>query len=164
MLKTLLATTILAGSLAFSVQAQDAPAADPVVPPAEVMPVPEQSLDAPATPMPGDVPPIVENEAAPFDEGWTAFTIETVSADELIGADIRNADNETIASVGDVLLGANGSAESIVAEFGGFLGIGRDRVLLTVDQVEFFRDANETVIVRTSLTPDSLAAMPEYEG
>lgn len=164
MLKTLLATTILAGSIALSAQAQDAPLAPDPAAPAEVMPVPEPSLDAPAAPMPGEIPPVVQDEGAPLDEELTPIAIETVSAEELIGADIRDAADARIASVGDVLLGADGSPESIVAEFGGFLGIGRDRVLLTVDQLEFFQNAQGTVIVRTSLTPDSLAAMPGYEG
>ena len=42
--------------------------------------------------------------APPLKEGWTTVDVSTVSADDLIGFDIQTYDQETVASIKDVLL------------------------------------------------------------
>jgi hypothetical protein len=54
--------------------------------------------------------------------------------------------------------------QGIVAEFGGFLGFGRERVMLSVEDFEVFKDPDGRVLIRTGLTRDAMEAMPEYEG
>jgi hypothetical protein len=85
-----------------------------------------------------------------------------ISADKLIGATIQTPDAENIASVDDVLMGADGSVESVVAQFGGFLGFGSNKVLLTLDEIEVLQDEAGTFVVQTDLTPESLEGRPEY--
>ena len=166
MLKTFLASTAIAGMMIATAHAQDA-TPDPLAP------APEGAIEAPpAAADPMAPAPGVDPLAAPadgmgdaFTESWSPVGIETVSADQLIGSDIRsNVDDAQIGSVGDVILAADGSVEGIVAQFGGFLGFGRDRVLLGVDDVEIFQDADGRTLVRTSLTREALEAMPDYEG
>ena len=167
MLKTFLASTAIAGMMIATAHAQDA-TDDPLVP------APEGGIEAPA---PGlETTPDVDPLAPPaggmdgmddafVEESWSPVGIETVSADQLIGADIRsNMDDSQIGSVGDVILAGDGAVEGIVAQFGGFLGFGRDRVLVGADDVEIFQDADGNTLVRTSLTREALEGMPEYEG
>jgi sporulation protein YlmC with PRC-barrel domain len=158
MFRTLIASTALAGALALGAHAQDAQApADPI------MPAPEAGgMDAPA--------PALEDPAAPADEtfveDWSAVGLETVTAEDLEGAEIRTTmDEEQIGTVGEVVLAADGSTvDGIVAEFGGFLGFGRDRVMIPASDIEVFEDADGNVLVRTSLTRESLEQLPAFEG
>ena len=47
------------------------------------------------------------------DEGWRPADMAAVTADQMIGADIRNADGQVIASVDDLILSADGKAEAL---------------------------------------------------
>ena len=101
-------------------------------------------------------------DTPPMQEGWTPVDLATISADTLIGSDITTYDQETVASVEDVLLTPDGSVENVVARFGGFLGFGETTVLLTLDEITVVRDADENVFVLTNLTPEGLKDRPEY--
>ena len=74
-------------------------------------------------------------------------------------------DDSQIGTVADVVIGSDGNTiDGIVAQFGGFLGFGRDRVMLSTDDVEIFQDPEGRSLVRTPLSQDALEAMPAYEG
>lgn len=118
----------------------------------------------PADPMVADTDPMMEREGYPLDEGWERVDVTGLSADELIGEDIVNMDDETIATIDDILVTDTGEVESIVARFGGFLGFGADRVLLTMDEIDVIRDENDNLVVRSNLTPEEIEGRPEYEG
>ncbi len=100
--------------------------------------------------------------APPLKEGWTTVDVSTVSADTLIGADIQNYDQDTVASIKDVLLTPDGKVKNVVAQFGGFLGFGDSTVLLGMDEINVAKDADGNLVVLTSLTPDDLKGRPEY--
>lgn len=97
-------------------------------------------------------------------EGWTPVDASTLSADNLIGAQIANLEEDQVATVGDVLLAADGQVESIVAEFGGFLGFGENTVLLSMEEIDFIKSGDDEIVVRTTLSPEELEARPEYEA
>lgn len=164
MLKTFLASTAIAGMMIASAHAQDA--ADPVLPdPGGAIEAPAPGADTMAPGADPLAPPAGGEMDDAFVEDWNPVGIETVSADALIGADIRsNVDDSQIGTVGDVVLAGDGAVEGIVAEFGGFLGFGRDRILLGTDDVEIFQDTEGRTLVRTSLTQEALEGMPAYEG
>ena len=167
MMRTLFASTAIAGMMIATAHAQDT-ATDPV------MPDPGGAIEAPApgadiAPAPGAdplAPPAAGGMDDAFVEDWSPVELQTVSTDELIGADIRTTmDDSQIGTVGDVVIGADGNTiDGIVAQFGGFLGFGRDRVMISTDDVEIFQDSEGRSLVRTPLSQDALEAMPEYEG
>lgn len=108
--------------------------------------------------------------AAPLDPAGTGMgpvlsPVESadISADRLIGSSIQTMDGENVAEVEDVLVGADGAVENVVAQFGGFLGFGSNKVLLTMDEIEVMQDEAGTLVVQTALTPESLEGRPEYE-
>lgn len=178
MLKTLFATTAFASSLALASFAQTAtePMAPATEAPAEVTPM------APAADTATDVEPIVPGAAetdsameTPDADGsmmgdmadgpmLSPVVVGDISTDDLIGAQIQTLDMENIAEVDDVLLGPDGTAESVVATFGGFLGFGSNTVLLTMDEVEVMQDEAGSYVVQTTLTPEALEGRPDYEA
>ncbi|HRO10167.1 PRC-barrel domain-containing protein [Amaricoccus sp.] len=152
MLKPLLASAALGALIATGALAQnEAPAADPA--PGTTAPAPETMAPAEPAPLTGDWV---------TDENFTPVEVAQLTADQIIGADIRSSEGEVIASVEDVVLGADGKAESVAAKFGGFLGFGSNTVLLALDEVEFMQNDSGRVVLRTSLTPEALEGRPDY--
>ena len=134
---------------------------DPAAPaPADTM-AEEPAATSPADTMAAD--PAAPADAVPLEEGWSEVDVATISTDSLIGADIRTYEDETVASVQDVLLSPEGQVENVVARFGGFLGFGETTVLLSLDEIAVVKDADENMRVLTDLTPEALKDRPEYE-
>ena len=170
MFKTLFASTALGALLATSAFAQTAtettdPAADPAAPvveneapPAEVMESPDAEMTA------EEAAPLGDPAMVAIPEGWEEMDPSTVSAENLIGADIKTFDGEKVASIDDVLLSDDGKVENVAATFGGFLGFGSDTVLLSMEELDIIKDTNDVIEVRTSLTPESLEGREPYEG
>ena len=172
MLKKAFATTALGMLLATGAYAQATsdPATEPMQDPLlqdEAPAVPEiETAPADTAQEPADIQPVPDTmaETPALQEGEHFVDVATVSADQLIGATIETAEGEPIAEVKDVILSENGEVEDLAASFGGFLGFGGEEVLLTVDEVEFVKDEADTLIVRTSLTPEMIQQRPAYEG
>jgi hypothetical protein len=149
MRRTTIAAAALTALLAAGAQAQTTePAPDPTVQPVAPAPA-DPAADAPLAAPAGD---------------WTMVDIASLSADRLIGADIVNPDGEKVAAVDDVILGGDGTIESVVARFGGVLGFGASRVLLAPDEVDFAETADARLVVRTSLSPEAIADRPEHQS
>lgn len=160
MLRIALTTTAMAALLATGAVAQTAPVADPAARPATSAPA-----EGTTPSMPGDATqPHGTGTAVMPDGEWTATDLATVSTDRLMGANIVNHQNETIATIDDVLISDANAVESIVATFGGVLGFGANKVLIQPDEIEVMQDANGTLMVRTSLTPELIESRPAYEG
>lgn len=137
------------------------PEANPAAPdPAttEVPPSPEatDATEAPA-PMPA-------TDAFAVPEGYSEVTDWTaVTADQLIGATLYASDGSNMGSVTDLVLSTEGPVQGIVADVGGFIGIGTHRVNLGHDQVTLYRDEGGTVIAATALDAEALKALPAWE-
>lgn len=164
MRRTLLATAAVS-LLAFGASAQQAaqpadpaPAVAPMAPAvAGGEPVTADGSAAATTATPVDPPS--------SDVGPVVVPVKTgdISADKLMGATIKTADGENVATVEDVLVGADGVMESVVAQFGGFLGFGSNKVLLAMNEIEVMQDEAGNLVVHTALTPESLEGRPEYQ-
>ncbi|WP_185973794.1 PRC-barrel domain-containing protein [Ferrovibrio terrae] len=83
-----------------------------------------------------------------------------VDARELLGADLKNAQNEKIGEVQAVQLDSAGKVRSLIVGVGGVLGLGARAVAVEPSALSV-ADGGDTV--RTTLTKDQLKAMPEYE-
>ena len=149
MLKHLLASAALGLVLAQGAVAQEqAPASDPAASTG-------MSTPAPAPELTGDWV---------VDESFQPVEVAGLTAEQIIGADVRATDGTVIATVKDLVLGADGKAEGFAAKFGGFLGFGSNTVMLTLDEVELMRNDAGTVALRTSLTPEALEGRPADQG
>lgn len=98
------------------------------------------------------------------DESFRPVEVGGLTAEQIIGADVRVADGTVIATVNDLVLGADGRAESIVAKFGGFLGFGSNTTTLSLEEVEFMQNDAGTVALRTTLTPEALEGPAADQG
>jgi sporulation protein YlmC with PRC-barrel domain len=133
----------------------------------------------PATPPAATAPtrtdrPIVgsapADRTAPADRpARTAATVKgftktgEMSADALIGANVKNKAGETIGEIKDLHLNKDGSIKAAVVGVGGFLGMGERNVLIPWSQIQTARENDADLVVRTEASKDSLKAMPEYQ-
>ena len=115
-----------------------------------------QQATTPASPAAQSDAPAVSTEAA------AAGLSSEISANKLLNESVRNAANESIGDVNDVLIGSNGKVAAVIVGVGGFLGMGEKDVALPFDQLSFAKDSDGALRVTTSMTKDSLQSAPEY--
>ncbi|PYE46517.1 sporulation protein YlmC with PRC-barrel domain [Rhizobium sp. PP-F2F-G20b] len=137
MLKTLLASTVLAAALAGTALAQQTPAAPAAVPAASA------PAASPAAVAAGD------DMLASNVIGKTVYT----GVDE---------EGEAIGEVKDVVINAAGATEALVVGVGGFLGIGEKDVAVNFDRASWSeRDGSKILVV--SMTKQDLEAAPAFQ-
>jgi sporulation protein YlmC with PRC-barrel domain len=136
MVRKLLATTALVTLLTGAAYAQEA-----TTPPAATAP----ATEAPAA------APVVKSD------GFLATN--------LIGETVYNGtgdDAENIGSVNDVVIGSNGSVESVIIGVGGFLGIGEKNVAMNYGDIKWAeKDGDRWIVVNA--TKDQLQAQAEFD-
>ena len=98
---------------------------------------------------------------AASDSEKTAEQTNTYQASKIIGTHIKNVGSEAIGDVDDVLITHDGRIRGVVADVGGFLGMGERHVLLSWDALKFQRDGDDVKIV-ANVDKASLQKMPAY--
>lgn len=81
-------------------------------------------------------------------------------AQELIGADVKNAENETIGEVESVHIDQSGMVSNIIVSVGGFLGLGSRDVALSWNDLQVAEGGQS---VTTTMTKEQLKNLPEYQ-
>ncbi len=154
MFKTLIASTILAASIAVPVMAADSGTS--------------------GTNMNNSATGTTTNGATPMTTAPAATTTSTtgaagtsmygknVTASNIIGASVMDATNNSIGKIDDLVLSGEGQVTNYVVDVGGFLGIGSKRVALTPQDVTMTADGNGNLQAKTQLTKDALTARPDY--
>jgi sporulation protein YlmC with PRC-barrel domain len=89
---------------------------------------------------------------------------KTFSADSLMDANVRNAANENVGDVSDVVFDTSGKMTGIVVGVGGFLGIGERNVLIPFDQIQLQTGQSGDLVVMSNLTKESAKTLPEYRA
>ena len=120
------------------------------------------SGSAPSPSAPG-APPAATAPAAPSSNANRPVTTQppnTLRARTLIGLDIKNAQNETIGSIDDVVVDTDGRVQQVVVSVGGFLGVGARSVAISWSDVHF--DATREVAM-VNMTKDQLSAQPDFQ-
>lgn len=90
-----------------------------------------------------------------------------LTAEDLIGADVHDLNNEDIGDIEDIILTAQGEVGSVIIDVGGFLGIGARTVALAFDDLQISRDEGgltSSFNVWVNLTEEQLENMPEWTG
>lgn len=87
---------------------------------------------------------------------------QNVTASNIIGASVMDASNNSIGKIDDLVLSGEGQVTDYVVDVGGFLGIGSKRVALTPQDVTITADGNGNLQAKTQLTKDALNARPDY--
>jgi sporulation protein YlmC with PRC-barrel domain len=92
----------------------------------------------------------------------TAAASGYVGASKLVGLNVRNAQDETIGEIKDVLIASNGAIQSAIVGVGGFLGMGERNVALPWSQLKLHRDGDQLKAM-VSMNKDQLKTLPEYQ-
>ncbi|GAB2174606.1 PRC-barrel domain-containing protein [Dongia sp. agr-C8] len=120
------------------------PASSPAADPAAPAPAAEA---APANPPPSDAVISAQSDGE-------------VTADQIIGMTVYNAEGEKVGTVHDILLDKEGKATGVVLSVGGVLGVGAKSVGLTWKEIDVKPDQQQ---VQISYTKDQLEAAPDFK-
>ncbi len=149
-MKHLVYAGVIGLTLASSAWAQTTtqPSTTPATPPAT----------APSTPSAVPATPQGTMAAGPQ---WHQRMEGEMRASKLIGTTVRNAANENIGDVNDVLIDPSGKVTAVVLGVGGFLGIGERLVAVNFSDVKMTQDGN-TVALTVNATKESLSSAPQW--
>ncbi len=97
-------------------------------------------------------------------EGYTMAGVDVLAAGDLDGAIVYDVNDENVGEVSEIQLDGD-SISHVVIDFGGFLGMGEKRILISIDDLVIQTEDNGSdVRVYVSATEEELDAMAEYEG
>ena len=97
-------------------------------------------------------------------EGYSAVPVDTLTAELLTGADVRDATDASIAEVSDLVLTAEGQVTDVVLDVGGFLGMGAKSVAIPMDRLTVAQTEGGAVRVWVNMTKAELEALPDYKA
>lgn len=80
-------------------------------------------------------PMLMQEQAMGFDEMRGRLRVG-----ELIGADVRGVDGQSIGEVDDIIMGQDGDSSYAIVAYGGFLGFGQDLSAVPLSQVQIAAD------------------------
>jgi sporulation protein YlmC with PRC-barrel domain len=89
-----------------------------------------------------------------------ALVLQGWRASKLLGASVYNDKNQRIGKIEDMLVSPDGKLSVAVIDVGGFLGLGKHRVAIPVDQ---FSDITAKRLVLPNATKEALKALPEFQ-
>ena len=122
---------------------------------------------------PGTTPQMTDPEAAApeVDNSTTAATPTElqpvdpalISAEKLVGTNVKVADDTKVGEIGDVILGKDGKVEAYVIDVGGFLGIGEKPVAMSAKGIQVMADAAGDMVIYSPFTKEQLENHPAYD-
>ncbi|ANK82363.1 MAG: hypothetical protein TEF_17360 [Rhizobiales bacterium NRL2] len=93
-----------------------------------------------------------------FNEEWELVEAED---NQVVGMDVYSSRGDEVGEIERVLRDENGQIDEVVVEFGGFLGLGDEEVVVPQDRMRM-EPGNDRVIVE--MTEEELEQLPEYVG
>jgi len=84
---------------------------------------------------------------------------ESLNASELIGLKVRNAQNETVGKISEVLFERTGKADGVIVDVGGILGVGAHPVRLTWKDIALHADGSDNYAT-ISISKNQLKQLP----
>jgi sporulation protein YlmC with PRC-barrel domain len=106
-------------------------------------------------------------------DDWTAREMERIKnatpiteavsqlrAEQMIGADVRNMENEDLGEIEDVVLAKEGGASYVVLSHGGFLGLGDKQVAVPFSELKV---AGNLDVFYVAMTEEQIENAPSFE-
>jgi hypothetical protein len=146
---------------AFENEPADRTAAAPAAPSGDNM----AAAPAPAAPADNAAAPDAtagDRAAVPGRDTLKSIDVGTISSDKVIGTTLYSADNQDVGDVAEVVMTDDGKIEAVIADVGGFLGIGAKSVALAFTDLDFRADDSGNVYIYTPFTEEQLQQAPEY--
>ncbi|WJS04659.1 PRC-barrel domain-containing protein [Roseibium aggregatum] len=96
-------------------------------------------------------------------DGYTEAVVAELTADDLEGATIYDANDEDIGEIDSLIVSQDGTIEKVILDVGGFLGIGEREVAVTFDELQIIRNEDGSDLrVYVGATKEELEAQPDY--
>lgn len=105
-----------------------------------------------------------QNSREAFMDGKTKLSSEKIEAETIDGAWVYDSNFNHIGEVGEVLLTGDGKVEGMVIDVGGFLGLGEKPVAMSFQQVELYRDGDDSIFVTVPYSEEQLEVAAEYDA
>lgn len=93
-----------------------------------------------------------------------AVPAESISAGKLIGSAVYGPEDEKLGNVADALMSSDGQMEAFVVDVGGFLGLGKKPIAISIENLDLLADDNGKISVFTSFNKDELEKHPAYSA
>jgi len=93
-----------------------------------------------------------------------AVPAESISAGKLIGSAVYGPEDEKLGNVADALMSTDGQVEAFVVDVGGFLGLGKKPIAISIENLDLLADDNGKISVFTSFNKDELEQHPAYSA
>jgi hypothetical protein len=117
----------------------------------------QQQTDAPVT-LEGQQQTTADTAEQPTTQA--ASPLQQMTADEMIGSNVVNEADETIASVNDVVVRQGEQDSYLVLGVGGLFGIGERSIAVPLPEFELTTDND---LLLRGMTQERLESMPEYD-
>lgn len=131
-------------------------AAPPVQAQSQTAPSPRPSTQAPAGSSQSTSATTVPGSTADFNAAGD------MASSAIVGAAVKNPQGETVGTIDEVYIDANGNLRSAIIAVGGLLGVGAHHVEVPWKDLKLSRDQDK-LLVQMAATKDSLKAMPEFK-
>jgi hypothetical protein len=112
-----------------------------------------------------DTPSAKQPEASSGSAAVTppVFVLNTTLVSGVLGQQVRDAVNEDMGRIIDIIVDQSGATRAAVIDFGGFLGVGSRKIAVDWNALHFSsRDGHNSVTLE--LTRDQVKAAPEYQS
>ncbi|AUQ68693.1 PRC-barrel domain-containing protein [Phaeobacter inhibens] len=97
-------------------------------------------------------------------DGFANVVATDLTSEELTGAPLYDSKDEWIGEVSQINLTDDGKVKSIVADIGGFLGLGEKPVELELSKMDILRaDEGDDLRAYVSMSKEELEQLPDYE-
>lgn len=103
-----------------------------------------------------------EEMPEPVEGQITLQSENTFLANDFLGAEVMNANDESVGEISDFIINLDGSVEGVVIGVGGFLGLGKKPVAIEMSAIEVMEQEGGGVVIMTSATRTDLEAAPEF--
>lgn len=97
-------------------------------------------------------------------EGYMTADYDSLTAEQLQGASVYDAEDQNVGEVGQLLLSDDGKIEQAVVDVGGFLGMGEHQVALDYEEMQVMTNSDHSEVrVYIDQTREALEQRPEYQ-
>jgi hypothetical protein len=100
--------------------------------------------------------------SATADAGFYTMQSGDLRASRLIGMSVRNAADEAIGDINEVVLSKDGKVAAVIVGVGGFLGMGEREVAIPFSSLKVATSEDGANVVTVDLSRDALAAAPAW--
>ena len=103
-------------------------------------------------------------DAAPSNFAGTPVEETYLTAENLDGARVYDANDEWVGEISELIVSEDGKITDAIIDIGGFLGIGEKPVAMKLTDLQILRqDGGDDVRIYTAMAEADLEAMPEFE-